>query len=223
MVTIKFFAVFKSKLGREEIQLNLAEPMALGRVIDKIKAEQPEVAKILAEINPMIAVNQEFANLETLVKDGDEIAFIPPVSGGETEMIRIQSKDFSIDEEVRRVKDSSKRIGGIVTFLGVGREFSRGKDIKWLEFEHYPGMAENKLKEIRATALEKFDILEVGIVHRTGKIEIGENIVFIIVAAEHRKDAFRACEWCIDELKQIVPIWKKEITTEGEVWVEEHP
>lgn len=138
-------------------------------------------------------------------------------------MIRIQSKDFSIDEEVRRVKNSSKRIGGIVTFLGIGREFSRGKDIKWLEFDHYPGMAEKKLEEIRATALEKFDILEVGIVHRTGKIEIGENIVLIIVAAEHRKDAFRACEWCIDELKQIVPIWKKEITTEGEVWVEEHP
>jgi len=141
----------------------------------------------------------------------------------EVGMVRIQSENFSIDEEVRRVKESSKRIGGIVTFLGVGREFSRGKEIKWLEFEHYPEMAEKKLEEIRRQALEKFGLIELSIIHRTGKIEIGENIVLIIAAAEHRKDAFKACEWCIDELKQIVPIWKKEITTEGEIWVEEHP
>lgn len=82
MVTLKFFAVFKSKLGKEEIGLDLNEPLPLRGVIEKIKAEYPEVAKILTEINPMIAVNQEFANLETLVRDGDEIAFIPPVSGG---------------------------------------------------------------------------------------------------------------------------------------------
>ncbi|MBI4743781.1 MAG: molybdenum cofactor biosynthesis protein MoaE [Actinobacteria bacterium] len=170
----------------------------------------------------MIAVNQEFADENTQIKDNDEVAVIPPVSGG-ADLIRIQENDFSTEEEIERIKNISKKIGGIVAFLGTAREISRGKEIKELEFEHYPQMAEKKLNEIREKALELFNIIEVGIVHRTGKIKIGENIVLILAAAEHRKDAFDACEWCIDELKQITPIWKKEITSEGNVWVEEHP
>jgi molybdopterin synthase catalytic subunit len=137
-------------------------------------------------------------------------------------MIKIQHEDFSIAEEVERVKKSSTRIGGIVTFIGTVRDFSRGREVKKLVFEHYPEMAEKKLEELRERALEKFDIIEVSIVHRTGEIGIGENIVLIVVGAEHREDAFKACKFCIDELKKIVPIWKKEITADGEVWVEEH-
>ena len=111
----------------------------------------------------------------------------------------------------------------IVTFLGTARDFSKGKDIHRIDFEHYPGMAEKRLNEIRERALQDYDIIEVSIVHRVGRIETGENIVLIVVAAEHRKDAFRACEWCIDELKRITPVWKREETTQGEVWVVEHP
>ncbi|MGH7273652.1 MAG: molybdenum cofactor biosynthesis protein MoaE [Nitrospiria bacterium] len=139
------------------------------------------------------------------------------------EWIRIQEADFSIEEEVDRIKERSKRIGGIVTFLGTARDFSKGKDIQRIDFEHYQGMAEKKLNEIRERALADYDILEVSIIHRVGRIEIGDNIVLIVVAAQHRKDAFRACEWCIDELKRITPIWKREETHEGEVWVVEHP
>ncbi len=138
-------------------------------------------------------------------------------------MIKVQREDFSIEEEIKKVKAKSRRIGGIVTFLGTVRDFSRGKEVKKLVFEHYPGMAEKKLVELREKALEKFDVIEVSIIHRFGEIGIGENIVLIIVGAEHRKDAFEACKFCIDELKKIVPIWKKEITTEGEIWIEEHP
>jgi molybdopterin synthase catalytic subunit len=138
------------------------------------------------------------------------------------ESVKIQKEDFSLEKEIEEVKAASKRIGGIVTFLGTARDFSKGKEIKKLVFEHYEDMAIEKLKDIREKALEKFDIIEVSIIHRTGEIEIGENIVLIIVAAEHRKDAFSACTWLIDELKKVVPIWKKEITTEGEIWVEEH-
>lgn len=138
-------------------------------------------------------------------------------------MVRIQEKSFSVDEEIDRVKKVAKRIGGIAIFLGTARDFSKGKDINSLSFEHYPGMAEKKLNEIREKAIKDFGVIEVSIVHRVGKIGIGENIVLIVAAAEHRKEAFKACEFAIDELKRITPIWKKETTTSGEEWVEQHP
>jgi molybdopterin synthase catalytic subunit len=144
------------------------------------------------------------------------------IDGGNLKNVRIQDEDFSLEEEIGKIKSTSRRIGGIVTFLGTARDFSKGKEIKKLVFEHYEDMAILKLEEIRKGALEEFDIIDVSIVHRTGEIGIGENIVLIVVAAEHRKDAFIACKWLIDELKKVVPIWKKEITVDGEVWVEEH-
>ncbi len=137
--------------------------------------------------------------------------------------IRVQTEDFGVEEETNKIKQSSKRIGGIVTFLGAARDFSKGQEINKMFFDHYPGMAEKKLADIREQALKDYDIIDVTIIHRVGDISIGDNIVLIIVGAEHRKDAFRACSWCIDELKRITPIWKKETTPDGIVWVEEHP
>ena len=139
-------------------------------------------------------------------------------------MIRVQSGDFSIEEEIGRVKAASKKIGGIVIFLGAARDFTEETgDVEKLVFEHYPGMAEKKLGELRGSALKKFEVIEASIIHRYGEIAAGENIVLIVVGAMHRKDAFTACKWIIDELKKIVPIWKKEHTKKGEVWVKEHP
>ncbi|OQW60375.1 MAG: molybdopterin biosynthesis protein MoeE [Nitrospira sp. ST-bin4] len=138
-------------------------------------------------------------------------------------LVRVQREDFSIDAEVARVRSRSKRIGGISMFLGAARDRSRGRDVDSITFEHYEGMAQKKLREIRERALKEFDILELLIIHRYGEISIGQNIVLIVAGAEHRADAFRACRWAIDELKQITPIWKLEHTPEGEVWVEEHP
>ncbi len=141
----------------------------------------------------------------------------------ETMLVRVQRENFSIDEELDRVRRRSKRIGGITTFLGTARDRSKGRDVSGITFEHYEGMAQKKLGEIRDRALQDFDVIEVLILHRYGQIEIGENIVLIVVGAEHRADAFKACQWCIDELKRITPIWKLEQTPDGEVWVEEHP
>ena len=138
-------------------------------------------------------------------------------------LVRVQQENFSIDEELKRVRAKSSRIGGISMFLGTARDRSKGRDVRAMAFEHYEGMAQKKLKEIRERALADFDIIEALVLHRYGPIEIGENIVLIIVGAEHRADAFKACQWCIDELKKITPIWKMEYTPEGEVWVEEHP
>lgn len=141
----------------------------------------------------------------------------------EAVLVRVQQENFSIDQEVDRVRSRSTRIGGIATFLGTARDRSKGRDVTSMTFEHYEGMAQKKLREIREQALRDFDVIEVLILHRYGPIEIGENIVLIVVGAEHRADAFQACKWSIDELKKITPIWKSEHTPDGEVWVEEHP
>lgn len=141
----------------------------------------------------------------------------------ESILVRVQRENFSIDSEIDRVRNRSKRIGGIAVFLGTARDRSKGRDVESLTFEHYEGMAQKKLREIRERALKDFDVIEVLIIHRYGEIAIGENIVLIVVGAEHRAEAFRACKWAIDELKQITPIWKREQTPEGNVWVEEHP
>ncbi|GJL49844.1 MAG: molybdenum cofactor biosynthesis protein MoaE [Nitrospirales bacterium] len=141
----------------------------------------------------------------------------------ETMLVRVQAEDFSVDQEIDRVRARSTRIGGISTFLGTARDRSKGRDVSLLTFEHYEGMAQKTLREIRERALHDFDVIEVLILHRYGAMNIGDNIVLIVVGAEHRADAFKACEWCIDELKKITPIWKLEETPEGEVWVEEHP
>jgi len=138
-------------------------------------------------------------------------------------MIRIQSADFSVEAEVAKIKAISNRIGGIVAFLGTARDLSNGHSVANLTFEHYAQMADQAMRTIRESALEKFNILAVTMIHRVGVIGIGENIVLIVVGAEHRQDAFTACAWCIDELKKTVPIWKREETPDGQIWVSERP
>jgi len=137
--------------------------------------------------------------------------------------IRIQKEDFVVTDEIEAMKKVSRNIGGIVTFLGTGREMSKGENISELNFEHYPQMAEKKLEEIRDRAIKDFSIIDMSIIHRIGHIDIGENIVLIVAAGEHRKEAFAACEWAIAELKRITPIWKRETTSKGEVWVQDTP
>ena len=137
--------------------------------------------------------------------------------------VRIQKEPFSIEEEIEKIKSVSTRIGGIVSFVGAARDFSKGREVCQIEFEHYPIMAERALEKVREEALTRFPVIDVTIIHRIGMIEIGENIVLVIAAAQHRKEAFNACEWCIDRLKKTVPIWKSETTPEGKIWVEAHP
>ncbi|MBI4714578.1 MAG: MoaD family protein [Nitrospirae bacterium] len=224
MVTVKFFAILKNLAGKEEARFDVGAGTTLKGLVELIHKEYPKVGEMIRDKKVLISINQEIGNDETPVKNGDEVGILPPFAGGGSNpMIRIQKEDFSVDEEIARVKASSGNIGGIVVFLGTGRGTSRGRNIKKLDFEHYPGMAEKKLGEIREQALKDFDIIEVNIVHRISAIDIGENIVLIVVGAAHRADAFKACKWCIDELKRITPIWKKETTPEGEIWVEEHP
>ena len=137
--------------------------------------------------------------------------------------IRIQLENFSVTDEIEIMKKVSRNIGGITTFLGTGRELSKGQNIAQLNFEHYPKMAEKKLEEIRQQSIKDHGIIDMSIIHRIGSIEIGENIVLIVAVGEHRKETFTACEWAIAELKRVTPIWKRETTTNGEVWVQDTP
>ncbi len=137
--------------------------------------------------------------------------------------VRIQLEDFSQDEEVRALQATSKRMGGIATFLGCARDFSEGREVSEISFDAYERMALPEMQKLRAEAIERFALLDARLVHRLGVIRAGEAIVFIATGAEHRAPALDACRWMIDELKKRVPIWKKETTPQGESWVTPHP
>ncbi|MBL8075516.1 MAG: molybdenum cofactor biosynthesis protein MoaE [Nitrospira sp.] len=231
MVTIKLFGMTKVLAGNQgSLSLNVASGRLVKDLVGAIEVSHPAIGELIHKKKVLVSVNQDIAHEDTSLSDGDEIALLPPFAGGaeseptdDSQFVRVQRDDFSVDAEINRVRGRSKRIGGISIFLGTARDRSRGRDVDGITFEHYEGMAQKKLREIRERALKEFDILELLIIHRYGEISIGENIVLIIAGAEHRAEAFTACRWAIDELKQITPIWKLEHTPEGEVWVEEHP
>lgn len=246
MVKVRLFAKLKDRAGRSDIDLELSGPVPLKNVLGRLRDDIPQVMEWVEEKKVLMAVNQEMATAETVIHDGDEIGLMPPFSGGgmggpsekskkaaadggrrpndsADSWTRIQTEDFSLDEELRRIKAVSRRIGGVAVFVGTARDFSKGRSVSRLDYEHYAGLAEKTLAEIRRRALAQFRVIEVCIIHRTGEVPIGGNIVFIMVAAGHRPEAFRACRWCIDELKSVAPIWKKETTPDGAVWVEERP
>lgn len=140
-----------------------------------------------------------------------------------SEPVRLQLEDFSQDEEVGALRAVSRRIGGIATFLGCARDFSEGREVGEIGFDAYAPMALAELRRLRAEAIERFGLIDARIVHRLGTVRAGDNIVFIAVGAEHRAPALEACRWLIDELKERVPIWKKEVTPTGDAWVTPHP
>jgi molybdopterin synthase catalytic subunit len=227
MITVKLFGMTKSLADNQSsLTLALGKQQSVKNVVELVNKRYPKIGELIHKKKILVAVNQEIAHEDTKVQEGDEVALLPPFAGGSSEndlFVRVQREDFSVDAELKRVRSRSRRIGGIAVFLGTARDHSKGREVDGITFEHYEGMAQKTLREIRERALKDFDILELLIIHRYGEIAIGENIVLIIAGAEHRADAFRACKWAIDELKQITPIWKLEHTPSGEVWVEEHP
>ena len=133
-------------------------------------------------------------------------------------MIEVTMEDFSVDEILEGLR--SKSMGALVTFVGVVRDNSGGRDVERIEIQVYEEMARRQLEEIREEALAKFGVEEIAIVHRYGSLEVSENIMMITVGGGHRAEAFDACRWVLETIKEKVPIWKKEITPEGDFWVE---
>ena len=162
----------------------------------------------------LYAVNREYADAGRELADGDEVALIPPVSGGS---FRISGERLSLAAVVGEVEDESA--GAVATFLGTVRRESRGRTVLYLEYEAYAEMAEGVMAQIAADLEQRYDLWAVAIHHRVGRVEIGEASVAIAVSAPHREDALAACKEAIDTLKQTVPLWKKEVYEGGEEWL----
>ena len=204
-VQVRVFAGLRERAGWAERELE-----GVGRVADVWPAlglgEEPE--------GLLYAVNREYAPPERELHDGDEVALIPPVSGGG---FRVTEEPLSLDAVVTEVAD--ERAGAIATFAGTVRRHSRGRDVVYLEYEAYAEMAEDVMAQLAAELEQRHDLTAVAMHHRVGRVEIGEASVVIAVSAPHRHAALAACREAIDTLKQTVPLWKKEVYEGGEEWI----
>lgn len=215
-VSVRFFAAARERARVAEHRLELPAPATVEDVSKALVAAFPELGALMRHLR--IAVDQEFAEPKDVVPDGAEVALIPPVAGGAPGgLFRVVDEPLSLTPVVDAVSRVSQ--GGLVTFTGVVRDHSKGKRVTRLDYEAYAPMAEKKLAEIGSEAREKWPGTEVAVMHRVGTLAPGELAVVIAVSAPHRKEAFRACEYVIDRLKEDVPIWKKEFAEDGEVWV----
>jgi molybdopterin synthase catalytic subunit/molybdopterin converting factor small subunit len=229
-VRVLFFGMLKDLAGRGSDLLNLPERATLGDVFNHYEENTPR----LGELAPSIAIslNQEFAGLEAKLKEGDEIAFLPPVSGGSdnpdhgrlSQVLRYSSLvREKIDTQGVLAQLKQPADGAAVVFEGVVRDNTRSRRTLYLDYEAYEEMALRQLEALAEQALQQFPIRDVAVVHRLGRLEIGETSVLIVVASAHRAAAFDACRWLIDTLKRTVPIWKKEHFENGAVWADGEP
>ena len=204
-VKVRLFAGLRERAGYAERELNGVE-----RVADVWPAlglgDEPD--------GLLYAVNRTYADGESKLADGDEVALIPPVSGG---AFRVTEEPLWLDAAVEEVSDESA--GAVASFLGTVRRESRGRTVLYLEYEAYAEMAEDVMAQIAADLEQRYDLRAVAMHHRVGRVEIGEASVAIAVSAAHRQDALAACKDAIDTLKQTVPLWKKEVYEGGEQWI----
>ena len=224
MVRILYFAVVRERLGCDSEEIALSEGLTAGQLLEELVRRHPTLDGLRGALK--LAVNEEFAPLDRVLVDGDVVALIPPVAGGSGQdaarapqagLFAVRDTPLSLDEVVRAV--TVEEHGGVVTFTGVVRRQSRGKRVVRLEYEAYRPMAERKLAEIGAALMMEQPGVRVAIVHRVGVLAVGETAVVIATSAPHRAAAFTACRAAIDRLKESVPIWKKEITDDGESWI----
>ena len=225
-IRVLFFGILKDLTGREAESLTLSEHATLADVVRHYEERNPRLQALVPSI--AISVNQEYATLETKLESGDEIALLPPVSGGSGEPAVTNRPSASIVREPIRVLELLDNIkqpedGAAVLFQGIVRNNTRGRRTLFLDYEAYEPMALQQMNDLADQAGKKFPIRQVVIVHRIGRLEIGETSVAIVVASAHRGAAFDACRWIIDTLKRTVPIWKKEHFEDGAVWADGEP
>ncbi len=234
VVRVLFFGAARDAAGCAESEVTLAGSANRAEALEKILSEYPQLRRFGRSL--LFAVNQEYASEDIRIKNGDELALFPPVSGGATgsagtgsagilpgstrdhDFFELTTDPIDVGAVARRV--ILPECGATVILDGYAREWTRGRQTRHLVYEAYAPMAMSELEKLGREAHERFEISHIGIVHRTGRLEIGETSVVIAVSASHRAAAFGACEWAIRELKRTVPIWKKEVFADGEVWVE---
>lgn len=216
-IKVLFFGFTHDVTGLREEQIELGEGENLQGLRRIYENRFPRLGELAGSL--LFAVNQQMAGPLDALHEGDEVAFMPPVSGGtDNSRYRITDGKISASDLARSLQAPAD--GAVVTFEGVVRNHSSGRKTLYLEYEAYSPMAIRKMEEIGTEAKVKFGIHSVGIIHRTGRLEIGEASVAIVVTAAHRRPAFEACHYLIDRLKQVVPVWKKEYFEDGAVWVE---
>lgn len=231
-VRVLFFGAARDTVGQNEVELSLRSTNA-NAAFAELLAQFPALSRFGRSL--LFAVNQEYVKPDQLLRDGDELAVFPPVSGGATagaagdeaehsdaatvnDFFELTTAPIDVGAVARRVV--LPECGATVTLDGYAREWTRGRRTLYLIYEAYAPMALRELERLGKEAHARFEIAHLGIVHRTGRLEIGETSVVIAASAPHRAAAFAACEWAIRELKRTVPIWKKEVFEDGEVWVE---
>jgi len=221
-VRVLFFGMVKEMAGKSQEELNLPDGALIRDVLQHYEDRLPQLKGLRSSL--AVAVNQQYASPDAVLKPDDEIAVLPPVSGGTegdapfVSLIRERIVQNDIVPRLERAED-----GAIVIFDGIVRNHSRGRRTLYLDYESYESMALEKLRGLAAEACQRFAIRNTAIVHRLGRIEIGESSVLIAVFSAHRAAAFDACRWLIDTLKRTVPIWKKEHFTDGAVWADGEP
>jgi molybdopterin synthase catalytic subunit len=233
-VRVLFFGVLKDLAGKSADEIELREGSRVSDVLQHYRTQAPEIGKLFSSI--ALAVNQQYAGPDAILKASDEVALLPPVSGGTAgaageihagqpagrrpyaSMIREAIDAPGIVSTLKHGED-----GAAVVFEGVVRNQTRGSRTLYLDYEAYEDMALQQLESLAKEALQKFQIRDVAIVHRLGRLGIGETSVLIVVVSAHRGPAFEACRWIIDTLKKTVPIWKKEYFEDGVVWADGEP
>lgn len=222
-IRVLFFGLLKDVAGAGDDTLALPENSCVADLLRHYESRFPKLKQYAASL--AVAVNQEFAARTVLLRDGDEVGLLPPVSGGAgaeaqplVQIVRERIVQHRIVPPLERPED-----GAIVIFDGVVRNHSRDRRTLYLEYEAYEGMARKQMEALAAQALAGFAVRNVALVHRLGRIEIGESSVLIAVYSAHRAAAFDACRFLIDTLKKTVPIWKKEYFEDGAVWADGEP
>lgn len=226
-VHVLLFGALRDLLAQESETLDLPETSTVEQMLSRIMESCPPAQKYAGSL--AIAVNQEYAVLSQVLRDGDEVALLPPVSGGSTvssssnkkDLIRIQQEPIDAEPLLSELKDGAD--GAVVIFDGVVRNHTRGRRTLHLDYEAYESMALDQMHALALEAKQRFGVREVVLIHRLGRLQVGETSVWIAVASAHRAQAFDACRWIIDTLKKTVPIWKKEYFEDGAVWANGEP
>jgi molybdopterin synthase catalytic subunit len=227
-VEVRFFAGLRERAGRRSMTVSLPARATVGDAVKEASAAVP--GGLTMRGNIMYALNREYVTLDVEVHDGDELALIPPVSGGAVakkqraggfQEILITEKPLDPEPFTNYV--TTDEDGAVVTFLGVTRNNNEGRRVEYLEYEAYRPMADEQIAAIIGEMKAKWKIGRVAVAHRTGRVDIGETSMVVAVGAPHRRPAFEAALYFVDRLKEVVPIWKKEVFEGGEVWIGETP
>ena len=213
-IRVKLFASVKEIVGKSEMILDVPDGTRASALPDRLATAYPAMRALALVLK--IAVNHEYADGERVLVEGDEVALLPPVSGG-ADVFEITEAPLSLDALARAVGQDS--CGAIAGFLGVVRGFARGRRIRHLEYDAYPEMAIAKMRQIGDEIRARWPVDRIAMAHRVGRLGVGEASVAIVAASPHRQEALQACAYAIERLKEIVPIWKKEVWSDGAEWI----